>query len=119
MSIYVESNPNNIQVDLSNYDRSVLSYKRRQDFPAVGSPYPLYKSEREKTLWQWDVNTQSYYPIAGKGILPYTLGSTLKVENNTLNVNTASEVEEDNTLPITSAAVYTEVGNINALLETV
>lgn len=31
----------------------------------------------------------------------------------------ANAVEEDNTLPITSAAVYTEVGNINALLETI
>ena len=31
----------------------------------------------------------------------------------------ASEVEEDNTRPITSAAVYKEVGNINALLATI
>ena len=30
-----------------------------------------------------------------------------------------SKVEEDNTLPVTSAAVYTEVGNINALLATI
>lgn len=33
-----------------------------------------------------------------------------------LSVHKANEVEEDNTLPITAAAVYTEVGNINALL---
>ena len=31
-------------------------------------------------------------------------------------VTPASAVEQDNTRPITSAAVYTEVGNINALL---
>lgn len=31
----------------------------------------------------------------------------------------ASAVEANNTLPITSAAVYTEVGNINALLATI
>lgn len=31
----------------------------------------------------------------------------------------ANAVEEDNTLPITSAAVYTTVGNINALLATI
>ena len=31
----------------------------------------------------------------------------------------ASSVEEDNTLPITAAAVYREVGNINALLATI
>lgn len=31
----------------------------------------------------------------------------------------ANSVERDNTLPITSAAVYTEVGNINILLATI
>jgi hypothetical protein len=31
----------------------------------------------------------------------------------------ATAVEADNTRPITSAAVYTEVGNINALLATI
>ena len=31
----------------------------------------------------------------------------------------ATSAEEDNTLPITSGAVYTEIGNINALLATI
>lgn len=31
----------------------------------------------------------------------------------------ASSAEQDNTRPITSAAVYTEIGNINALLATI
>lgn len=31
----------------------------------------------------------------------------------------ATSAEQDNTKPITSAAVYTEIGNINALLETI
>lgn len=31
----------------------------------------------------------------------------------------ATSAQEDNTLPITSAAVYTEIGNINALLATI
>lgn len=31
----------------------------------------------------------------------------------------ATSVEQDNTRPITAAAVYTEVGNINALLATI
>lgn len=44
---------------------------------------------------------------------------TLKLEDGILSVNTADKVEEDNTLPVTSAAVYTEVGNINALLATI
>lgn len=44
------------------------------------------------------------------------IGGNLKVENGILSVDTAPNVEQDNTKPITSAAVYTEVGNINALL---
>lgn len=31
----------------------------------------------------------------------------------------ADSVEQDNTRPITAAAVYTEIGNINALLATI
>ena len=34
-------------------------------------------------------------------------------------MNTADDVEQNNTLPITSAAVYTTVGNIEALLSTI
>ena len=34
-------------------------------------------------------------------------------------ITPATAVEQDNTRPITSAAVFTEVGNINALLATI
>lgn len=44
------------------------------------------------------------------------IGSGLKLDNNVLSVDTADKVEEDNTKPVTSAAVYTEIGNIEALL---
>lgn len=48
----------------------------------------------------------------------YNIGDGLKLDpaTNTLSVDTADKVEQDNTKPVTSAAVYTEVGNINALL---
>ena len=51
----------------------------------------------------------------------YNIGSGLKldVESNTLSVDTANNVEQDNTRPITSAAVYTTVGNIEVLLGTI
>ena len=45
-----------------------------------------------------------------------TIGENLKIVGRTLMVDTAPNVQQDNTKPITSAAVYTEVGNINALL---
>lgn len=53
----------------------------------------------------------------GGGGVGYKIGSGLKVERGTLMVDAAEAVERDNTLPITSAAVFVEVGNINALLE--
>lgn len=58
---------------------------------------------------------------SGGGGGGYTIGSGLKLdaETNTLSVDTADAVEKDNTKPVTSAAVYTEVGNINALLATI
>ena len=57
----------------------------------------------------------------GSGGVGYTIGDGLKLDaaTNTLSVDTAAAVEKDNTKPVTSAAVYTEVGNINALLATI
>ena len=57
----------------------------------------------------------------GSGGGGYTIGEGLKLDaaTNTLSVDTAAAVEKDNTTPVTSAAVYTEVGNINALLATI
>lgn len=48
----------------------------------------------------------------------YTIGDGLKLDKstNTLSVDTAEAVEQDNTKPVTSAAVFVEIGNIEALL---
>lgn len=55
----------------------------------------------------------------GSGGTAFDLGPTLRLDGNTLSVNTTDAAEQDNTLPITSAGVYKEVGNINALLATI
>ena len=57
----------------------------------------------------------------GGGGTAYTIGHGLKLDakTNTLSVDMADKIEQDNTLPITAAAVYAEVGNINALLKTI
>ena len=49
----------------------------------------------------------------------FTTDETLSFTNGKLSVNTAKEPDPDNTLPITSAAVATTVGNIEILLETI
>ena len=53
---------------------------------------------------------------SGGGTVPYKIGDGLKVVEGTLIVDTANAVEEDNTRPVTSAAVFVEIGNIEALL---
>lgn len=53
---------------------------------------------------------------AGGGGVPYQIGAGLKVQENVLMVDTADKVEQDNTRPVTSAAVHVEIGNIEALL---
>lgn len=53
----------------------------------------------------------------GSGGKEVEIGCGLKLEDNVLSVDTADKVEQDNSKPVTSAAVYTVVGNINAILE--
>lgn len=53
------------------------------------------------------------------GNVDFQIGETLKLENGILSVNTTNDMEQDNTLPITSAGVFATVGNIEALLKTI
>ena len=53
----------------------------------------------------------------GGGGVDFTTDDTLTLSpEGVLSVNTADAVEEDNTLPVTSAAVHATVGNIEILL---
>ena len=48
------------------------------------------------------------------------VGEDLRItQSGVLSVIKADKAEQDNTRPITSAAVYTEIGNIDALLQTI
>lgn len=57
-------------------------------------------------------------PIASADTLGgIKVGENLKISaDGVLSVDTAKAIEEDNTKPVTSAAVFTEVGNIEVLL---
>lgn len=77
-------------------------------------------------LWDLDIHeyVQSDLPLPnvgeGGGLAIYSLDDTLNLSpEGRLSVNTANDAQQDNTLPITSAAVYTEIGNIDALLATI
>lgn len=53
------------------------------------------------------------------GGMPYVIGDGLKLEGDTISVDTATEVEEDNTKPVTSGAVYVQLGNVEILLSNI
>lgn len=52
----------------------------------------------------------------GTNLMP---GDNIDITDGVISVITTDEVEQDNTKPVTSAAVYTEVGNIGVLLKTI
>ena len=65
-------------------------------------------------------NTLKAIGSGANGGITFTTDETLTLTpDGVLKVNTAKEVKKDNTLPVTSAAVDTVVGNINILLETI
>lgn len=53
------------------------------------------------------------------GGVQFETDETLTLKNGILSVNTTNQMEQDNTLPITSAGVFATVGNIEALLKTI
>lgn len=83
----------------------------------------------QKLLVVTDESADWYTITAAKGLQKEGSGGgtnfttdetlTLNPETNVLSVNTASEAQADNTLPITSAAVATQLGNIEILLKTI
>ena len=53
------------------------------------------------------------------GNVDFRTDETLTLKDGVLSVNTTNDMEQDNTLPITSAGVFATVGNIEALLKTI
>lgn len=62
---------------------------------------------------------QAIEQVKAEAGVNFTTDKTLTLKDGVLSVNTTTEVEEDNTLPITSAAVASTVGNIEILLKTI
>ena len=59
-------------------------------------------------------------PVASNTTLgAIKVGENLKINNGVLSVDTVNDIVQDNTKPVTSGAVYTEVGNIEVLLKNI
>ena len=77
------------------------------------------KNGFEGTEQEWANSLGGFYtlPVATQTLLGgIMVGENLKIVGGVLSVDTATEVEQDNTRPVTSAAVHTELGNIEVLL---
>lgn len=62
-------------------------------------------------------NLEGVNPATAGKLGVVKIGENLKITNDgVLSVDTADAVEQDNTRPVTSAAVHTEIGNIEVLL---
>ena len=57
--------------------------------------------------------------LASVGKASFTTDKSLTLKDGVLSVNTTDNAEEDNTLPISSAGVHTQIGNIEVLLKTI
>lgn len=78
-----------------------------------------------KSTGEWDIEevrkiVEEYLEAnPPSGGVDFETDETLILKDGILSVNTTNDMEQDNTLPITSAGVYATVGNIEALLKTI
>ena len=94
------------EVEILNYE---TLEKRIQKFEESGVSDEQITTAVEKYLKENPIDTG----------VDFETDNTLKLENGILSVNTTNDMEQDNTLPITSAGVFATVGNIEALLKTI
>ena len=89
--------------------------KRKIIGVTVGSPLP------KPNLMQTDPEKGDFVKGKEKFLAQVKIetDNTLILKDGALSVNTTDQMEQDNTLPITSAGVYATVGNIEALLKTI
>lgn len=99
--------------EFTQVEQTIIDINNNPPKPSVNGYWMIYNPETGEY-------EESDIPLPEGGGFPYQIGNGLKVTGgDTLEVDTATNVEEDNTLPITSAAVYTTVGNIEILLGTI
>lgn len=98
------------------FEQLVTEYQNRLDkaVPPDGEPGQVLTATDNGNAWT--------YPSGGGGSGgSYIIGDGLKYDpdSNILSVDTTDVPEQDNTKPITSAGVYTTLGNIDVLLGTI
>ena len=100
--------------EFTEIEQTIIAINNNPPKPGINGYWMIYIPETGEY-------EESDIPLPSDGGgFPYQIGNGLRITGgDTLEVDAATSVEEDNTLPITSAAVYTTVGNIEILLGTI
>lgn len=78
---------------------------------------PSMTAQVERIIYKDAGSSGPLIPATEKSLGGIIVGENLKItQEGVLSVDTADNAEADNTRPITSAAVYTHLGNIEILL---
>ena len=122
MNIYVEPSSKPLDVSINTAGTSIQLDPQSIDPSYVDDPVELENRSDPVTV-QMDQQVVVIHE-GGSGLPPGGLaGDLLAKRTNTDGdvewITPANSPEADNTRPITAAAVYTEIGNINALLRTI
>ena len=81
---------------------------------------PPVSAQVERVIYKDVGGSGPLIPATEKSLGGIIVGENLKItQKGVLSVDTADNAEQDNTRPITSAAVYTQIGNIEVLLGTI
>lgn len=81
-----------------------------------GTAIKYYPSEMDEAIEQLESPNIDFATKETPGIVQ--IGENIDIsEDGIISISTTDMAEKDNTKPITSAGVYTQLGNINALLE--
>lgn len=84
-----------------------------------------FRGDDGKSAYQYAVDAgypgteEEFAELLASVCVEFKTDETLSLVDGVLSVNTAAVAEPDNTLPITSEAVHTQIGNINALLHSI
>lgn len=117
--MFSEPGINNIILEIKNGENILYSFNYPVDVEENPLSGDVEEGQNNPDIIQKIIDRLDQIEESGGGIA-YKVGRGLKItEGNTLEVDAVDEVQQDNTKPITSAAVFVTVGNIEALLKTI
>ena len=112
--VQMRDSPESIPVRFSNVQPITVT---DNDYTVLANKPSINNVTLIGNLTSEDLGITASFP--DQGLVGDILMKTGNTNDSVSWVTPASSAEQDNTRPITSAAVFTEIGNINVLLSTI